>query len=89
MRKIELDLKKMDSVPALHKHLFKMLNLPKYYGCNLDALHDCLTEMAEPVEIVVPKAVAEEKYLGNYGEGLLNVFQDSAEENECLKITIK
>ena len=89
MRKIELDLKKMNSVPNLHQHLFKVLDLPKYYGCYLDALHDCLTEIAEKLEIVVPAQVSEEKYLGAYGEGLLQVLQDSAEENECLKITIK
>jgi len=89
MRKIELELKKMTSVPNLHQHLFKVLGLPKYYGCNLDALHDCLTEMVEKIEIVVPALVTEEKYLGEYGEGLLQVLQDSAEENDCLKITIK
>lgn len=89
MRTVELDIRQMNSVPALHKHLFKMLDLPKYYGCNLDALRDCLTEMAEPLEIVVPATVTEEKYLGAYGEGLLQVLQDSAEENDCLKITIK
>lgn len=89
MRKIELDLKKMNSVANLHQHLFKVLDLPKYYGCNLDALHDCLTEIGEKLEIVVPAQVTEEKYLGAYGEGLLQVLQDSAEENDCLKITIK
>lgn len=89
MRKIELDLKKMNSVPNLHQHLFKILGLPKYYGCNLDALHDCLTEMVEPLEIVVPAQVTEEKYLGDYGKGLLQVLQDSAEENDCIKIIVK
>lgn len=89
MRTVELDIRQMNSVPALHKHLYKMLALPKYYGCNLDALHDCLTEMTEPLEIIVPAQVTEEKYLGDYGEGLLQVMQDSAEENESLKITIK
>ena len=89
MRKIELDLRQMTSVPALHKHLFKMLGLPKYYGCNLDALHDCLTEMVEKTEIVVPAQVTDEKYLGEYGEGLMQVFEDSADENESLKITVK
>lgn len=89
MRKIELELKKMTSVAGLHQHLYKLLGLPKYYGCNLDALHDCLTEMVEKIEIVIPKDVATEKYLGEYGESLIQVFEDSAEENECLKITLK
>ncbi len=89
MRRVELELKKMTSVAGLHQHLYKLLALPKYYGCNLDALHDCLTEIAEEMEIIIPKEVATEKYLGEYGEGLIQVFEDSAEENPCLKIIIK
>ncbi len=89
MRKIELDIRKMNSVANLHQHLFKALGLPKYYGCNLDALHDCLTELSEATEIVVPAKVADEKYLGEYGEGFLQVLADSAEENDALTITLK
>lgn len=29
---------------ALHLALKMMLDLPDYYGCNADALYDCLTE---------------------------------------------
>ena len=31
----------------MHAYLAKMLHLPAYYGNNLDALHDCLTEIGE------------------------------------------
>ena len=57
MRKIILDIEKMRSLPMLHKYLHTALALPEYYGANLDALYDCLTEIAEPTELVVPKKV--------------------------------
>ena len=48
MRTITLDLERMTSVPALHKYLRSALALPVYYGANLDAVYDCLTEIAQP-----------------------------------------
>ncbi len=88
MRKINLDLNKMTSLPALHNYLHQALELPEYYGMNLDALHDCLTEIGEPTEITVPQKVEDEAYLGWYGKQLLAVLQDAAEENEALQVKI-
>ena len=39
------------SSAALHAALKRLLNLPDYYGMNADALHDCLSERAEPVNL--------------------------------------
>lgn len=88
MRNIKLDLNRMTSLPALHNYLHQALELPEYYGMNLDALHDCLTELAVPTEISVPIQVKDEKYLGWYGEQLLEVLQDAAEENEALVVKL-
>ena len=89
MRKINLDIEKMRSLPMLHKYLHTALALPEYYGANLDALFDCLTELAEPTELVVPRQVADEAYLGWYGQQFLQMLQDAAEENTDLKITLR
>lgn len=89
MRKINLDIEKMRSLPMLHKYLHTALALPEYYGANLDALFDCLTELAEPTELVVPRQVADEAYLGWYGQQFLQMLQDAAEENTALKITLR
>lgn len=35
-----------------HEYLANMLELPAYYGRNLDALHDCLSEMHELTLII-------------------------------------
>ena len=89
MKKIVLELEKMRSLPMLHKYLHTALDLPEYYGANLDALYDCLTEIAEPTELVVPKKVADEAYLGWYGQQFLQMLQDAAAANETLKITLR
>lgn len=59
MRTITLDLERMTSVPAMHKYLRSALALPVYYGANLDALYDCLTEIAEPTQIIVPADITD------------------------------
>lgn len=89
MRIITLDIEKMRSLPMLHKYLHTALALPEYYGANLDALYDCLTEIAEPTELVVPQKVADEAYLGWYGQQFLQVLQDAAAANDALTITLR
>ena len=89
MRKIILDIEKMRSLPMLHKYLHTALALPEYYGANLDALYDCLTEIAESTELVVPKKVADEAYLGWYGHQFLQMLEDAAAENEALRVTLQ
>ena len=89
MRTITLDINRLHSVPALHKYLRSALALPVYYGANLDALYDCLTEIAEPTQLIVPADITNNEKLGWYGEQLLQVLQDAAEENENLQVTVK
>ena len=89
MRIITLDIEKMRSLPMLHKYLHTALALPEYYGANLDAFYDCLTEIAEPTELVVPQKVAAEAYLGWYGQQFLQVLQDAAAANDALTITLR
>ncbi len=89
MRKITLELNKMASLPALHKYLRRELALPVYYGANLDALYDCLTDVVEDTQLVIPAAVADDAHLGWYGKQLLQVLQDAAAANEHLQVLIK
>ena len=43
----------MTSREAAHDLLAARLGLPEYYGRNLDALYDALTERAEPTRLVL------------------------------------
>ena len=80
--KVVLDAMRLQRKEDAHKYLREALNFPEYYGGNLDALHDCLTELDE----VVIEFVNADKVSGGYFAKVMNVFEDSAEENRGLKI---
>ena len=56
-----LDAEKMTDKDASHAYLKEVLELPEYYGNNLDALHDCLEEMTD-VKIMITN----EEQAGDY-----------------------
>ncbi len=62
-----------------HDYLMEILNLPDYYGKNLDALYDCLCEMDEEIELINPEDVDKD---------IIDTFKDASEENEFLKFEI-
>ena len=51
MTTLFLDGSAYSSPRALHTAIRNMLSLPDYYGMNADALHDCLSERREPVNL--------------------------------------
>ena len=89
MERITLNLASLTSPSALHEYLSEVLALPDYYGENLDALYDVLTERSEPLEIIVSEDVQEEEYLGDYGTQLLCLLQDAAAVNDALTVIIE
>ncbi|GMX62855.1 barstar family protein [Paenibacillus elgii] len=83
MRDIILDGSKIDNVSQLHAVLKEALELPEYYGNNLDALWDCLTGWVEmPLTIRWLHFQVSEKKLGEYSNRLLLLFRDVEQEIE-------
>ena len=81
MKKIRLEIGNIYTVRALHIYLEYMLNLPKHYGRNLDALHDALCEESESVGIVLEgNAASDEMTL--YLPKIERVLRVCAQENE-------
>lgn len=80
-----IDCTKITDRDTLHIYLKETLNLPEYYGRNLDALFDCLTEMSQPtrLEISHPDHLLS---LGNYAEALISTFREAALENPNLEL---
>ena len=74
---IVLDGNRMDSREATHEELKRKLDLPDYYGGNLDALNDCLAERRERELIVIEDAGAFLEGCGTSAVGLLRVFNDN------------
>lgn len=88
MKTVTLALSEMQSVPQLHQYLRRQLELPAYYGGNLDALYDCLTEVCEPVILKIPHELAAAPDLGGYGAKLLLVMQEAAAANPNLQVEL-
>ena len=63
-----------------HDYLSEALNFPDYYGKNLDALYDCLTEIGVETEI----QLINKDFISN---DLLNTFIDAEKENTYLKLS--
>ena len=63
-----------------HDYLKEVLNLPDYYGKNLDALYDCLTEMSFDIVLINSNEVDED---------IIDTFKDAALENEFLNFKIE
>ena len=53
---IFIDGRQYASAKDMHQALKMLLNLPEHYGCNADALYDCLSERREPANLVVMNA---------------------------------
>lgn len=74
---IILDGSKMDSRAGVHAELKAKLDLPDYYGNNLDALNDCLGELRERPLVVVEAANDFLQGDAGYACALLRVFNDN------------
>ena len=81
-----LDGSSVGSREALHRTLAAGLRLPDWYGGNLDALHDCLTDLNEPTELIVRGTSALDELLGRRANAFRRVLDDSAEENPNLTV---
>jgi ribonuclease inhibitor len=74
---IVLNGKRMDDRAGLHAELKRKLSLPDYYGNNLDALNDCLSERVERELIVIEHTGDMLEGCQDYALGLLRVFSDN------------
>ena len=50
---IFIDAARYATAKELHLALKLLLDLPDYYGCNADALYDCLSERRETVNLCI------------------------------------
>lgn len=76
----------MTSRETAHEVLAARLGLPEYYGRNLDALYDALTERGEPTRLVVLHREELVGLLGGYGRALLETLEDADRANPTLEV---
>ena len=76
------------SMDRLHRLLAEQLDFPGWYGGNLDALYDCLTDLTEETTVILLHSQALAETLGaGYGR-FFRVLKDAAAENPKLHIQL-
>lgn len=89
MKNIIIDGEKIEDMADIHSIFAGELSFPEWYGNNLDALYDCLTDISEEVTVtLVNRDALFEKLNVRYGR-FLKTLEYSAKENENLKIELK
>ena len=73
----------------LHDALIRALNLPTWYGRNLDALYDCLAALKQDTELRLLHPYRLEEALGGYARSLISVLRDAAAENPHFRVTLE
>lgn len=90
-KKIMIDFSECSYISSLHKEIKEKLDLPYWYGENLDALWDSLTGIIEtPVEISIvykPKTKAQSE-MRLYVNQIVNVFEDAEREYKEIKLIL-
>lgn len=86
MKHCVIDGKQIENREMLHQTLKEALDFPDWYGNNLDAMYDLLTDMQEEVTIELRDQEQLESHLGAYAKAFLRALEDAASEQKMIHI---
>ena len=86
MEEIIIDCSTILTKEDLHRMFREALSFPDWYGNNLDAIYDCLTDCTRKVRILNWEIA--EGNLGNYGTKVKKVIAAAALHNTALDLYI-
>lgn len=81
MRTCILDGNNITDKETLHDIFTSSLQLPDWYGRNLDALCDCLSDIQEETEIRLLHEESLEDHLGHYAKALIKAISRVCQDN--------
>lgn len=87
MAEIVLDGLALETMEEVHALFARALELPDWYGRNLDALFDCLTDLDRDVTVRLLRREALEARLGRRGRALVSLLRRAAEENPRVELS--
>lgn len=79
MKKIIINCQNLLEREQAHLYLAQKLDFPEYYGKNLDALFDCLTELRECT--IILQGEKDLRQAGGYGARILKVLEEASKVN--------
>ncbi|MCQ2252926.1 MAG: barstar family protein [Bacteroidales bacterium] len=82
MKKVVLDFAGKATPAQIHDYLYASMGFPEYYGRNLDALYDCLSDVCEPTCVGVYNLDPD----NSYHESLAQVLRDAQSDNSSLGV---
>lgn len=85
MKIILIDGEKITDISLLHKQFSDTLSFPDYYGNNLDALYDMLSERTEKIVVILVNSGALKSNIGDKADAFLKLMKDieNQKENIC------
>ncbi|MDD3337260.1 MAG: barstar family protein [Lachnospiraceae bacterium] len=86
MREIKIYLGQLQEERAAQDMLKQLFDFPPYYGKNLDAFYDALSELTEDTVVYLDMECDGEIILSDYAARVMQVLQDAAEENDRLQL---
>ena len=88
LREVVVDGNNIYTKRELQNVLKEKFRFPDYYGCNLDALNDMLSEIDTETILTITNFSKLRERLGHYSDSLLDVLDINAEENELFNYII-
>lgn len=83
MKQITLDGNILADAALVHDYLKEQLQFPEYYGKNLDALYDCLTDLND-IEITITPPAED----GAIYQRIIRVFKAAENGNDSIALIL-
>ena len=83
--KYKIDLRGVYNPDDFYAVLGEQIELPEYFGYNLDALHDMFTDIAKDTEICFTGVAEAEVMMSKYMRNLKRLCAAVEQENEHMK----
>ena len=72
-----IDCATIGSAAELHQLLAETLSFPDWYGNNLDALYDCLTDLSENTHLTLANWTDAEPFIWGFHRAMADAEQDN------------
>ncbi|MBO6132775.1 MAG: barstar family protein [Lachnospiraceae bacterium] len=89
-RQFFLDFTKVHDRDGLHDYLKTTFSFPDYYGRNLDALYEALSDIMEDscISIYAEGMMEADHEFSNYLRKAITVFKDAEAENDHIAVVV-